>query len=123
VTCLVKRTAWEQADFRNDTYVPLCYDAEGSKTFLKVVMDAATLRIQGMSPVALKAEIETRYRTYRVPEKAGLSYMVAPIVRTWMLPDWNVHTTPMPHLMFYAPNITKEDISAPIAVFFAFRSA
>jgi hypothetical protein len=114
VTCLVKRTAWEQADFRNDTYVPLCYDAEGSKTFLKVIMDAATLRIQGMSPVALKAEIETRYRnkTYRVPEKAGLSYMVAPIVRTWMLPDWNVHTMPMPHLMFYAPNITKEDIGA-----------
>jgi hypothetical protein len=114
VTCLVKRTAWEQADFRNDTYVPLCYDAEGSKTFIKVIMDAATLRTQGMSPVALKAEIETRYRnkTYRVPEKAGLSYMLAPIVRTWMLPDWNVHTMPMPHLMFYAPNITKEDIGA-----------
>src|ERR1700682_514386 len=31
VTCLVERIAWEQADFRNDIYVPLCYDAEGSK--------------------------------------------------------------------------------------------
>src|SRR5712664_4951017 len=62
VTCLVERTAWEQADFRNDIYVPLCYDAEGSKSFLKVIMDAATLRIQGMSPVALKAEIEKRYK-------------------------------------------------------------
>lgn len=40
VTCLVERTAWEQADFRNDIYVPLCYDAEGSKSFLKVIMDA-----------------------------------------------------------------------------------
>src|SRR5712692_1904345 len=57
VTCLVERTAWEQADFRNDIYVPLCYDAKGSKTFSKVIMDAATLRIRGMSPVALKAEI------------------------------------------------------------------
>jgi hypothetical protein len=114
VTCLVERTAWEQADFRNDIYVPLCYDAEGSKSFLKVIMDAATLRIQGMSPVALKAEIENRYKnkTYKVPEQAGLSYMVAPITRTWMLPDWNVHTMPMPHLMFYAPNITNEDIGA-----------
>src|SRR5262245_21176778 len=36
-----------QADFRNDIYVPLCYDAEGSKSFLKVIMDVATLRIQG----------------------------------------------------------------------------
>jgi hypothetical protein len=32
VTCLVERTAWEQANFRNDIYVPLCSDAEGSKT-------------------------------------------------------------------------------------------
>src|SRR5437588_10665129 len=57
VTCLVERTAWEQANFRNDIYVPLCYDAAGSKNFLKVIMDVATLRIQGMSAVALKAEI------------------------------------------------------------------
>jgi hypothetical protein len=89
VTCLVERTAWEQVDFRNDIYVPLCYDAEGSKSFLKVIMDAATLRIQGINPVALKAEIENRYKnkTYKVPEKPGLSYMIAPVQRTWMLPD------------------------------------
>ncbi len=113
VTCLVERTAWEQADFRND-YVPLCYDAVGTKTFLKVIMDVATLRIKGMGPVALKAEIETRYKdkTYNIPEKAGVSYMIAPIMRTWMLPDWNVHTMPIPHLMFYAPNVTNEDIGA-----------
>jgi hypothetical protein len=59
----------------------------------------ATLRVQGMSPVALKAEIENRYKnkTYNVPQKAGLSYMVAPIMRTRMLPDMQVHTMPMPH--------------------------
>ena len=38
--------------------------------------------------------------------------MVAPILRTWTLPDWNVHTRSMPHLMFYAPHITNEDIGA-----------
>ena len=114
VTCLVERTAWELTDFRNDIYVPLCYDAEGSKSFLKVIMDAATLRIQGMSPVALKAEIENRYKnkTYKVPEKAGLSYMVAPIMRTVGPPDLKVRTMAMPHLMFYAPHITNEDIGA-----------
>ena len=99
VICLVERTAWEQADFRNDIYVPLCYDAEGTKTYLKVIMDVAALRIQGMSPVALKAEIENRYKnkTYKTPEKPGLSYMAAPIMRTWMNPDWTVHTMPVPH--------------------------
>ncbi len=114
VTCLVERTAWERADFRNDIYVPLCYDAEGSRSFLKVIMDAATLRIQGMNPVALKAEIENRYKNkiYKVPEKVGVSYMIAPVMRTWMLPDGNVHTMPMLHLMFYAPKIENEDIGA-----------
>jgi hypothetical protein len=114
VTCLVQRTVWEMADYRNDIYIPLCYDAVGTKTYLKVIMDAATLRIQGMSPVALKAEIANRWRrkTYELPEKAGLSYMLAPVFRTGGPPDMKVHTNPMPHLMFYAPNITNEDIGA-----------
>ena len=34
VTCIVKRTVWEKADFRNDVYVPLCYDAAGTTTYL-----------------------------------------------------------------------------------------
>jgi len=52
-------------------------------------MDAAALRAQGMSPAALKAEIERRFtdKTYTAPEKAGLSYMVAPIMRTIGPPD------------------------------------
>jgi hypothetical protein len=114
LTCLVERTAWELADFRNDIYIPLCYDAVGTKTYLKVIMDAATLRAQGMDPVALKAEIENRYRnkTYKAPEKPGLSYMVAPVMRTVGPPDMKVHTMPMPHLMFYAPSLTNEDIGA-----------
>jgi hypothetical protein len=114
VTCLVQRTVWEMADYRNDIYIPLCYDAVGTKTYLKVIMDAASLRIQGMSPAALKAEIANRWRskTYELPEKAGVSYMLAPVFRTGGPPDMKVHTNPMPHLMFYAPNVTNEDIGA-----------
>lgn len=113
VTCLVERTAWELADFRNDIYIPLCYDAAGTATYLRVIMDAAALRAQGMSPAALKAEIETRYRgSYKVPDKAGVSYMVGPIFRTVGPPDLKVHTMSMPHLMFYAPGITNQDIGA-----------
>ena len=114
ITCLVQRTVWEMADFRNDIFIPLCYDAVGTKTYAKVMMDAAALRAQGMSPVALKAEIENRYRNkaYKAPEKAGLSYMVAPVFRTAGPPDMKIHTMPMPHLMFYAPNVTNEDIGA-----------
>jgi len=114
VTCIVERTAWELADFRNDIYIPLCYDAVGSATYLRVMMDAAALRARGMGPAALKAEIERRYRTktYRAPVKAGMSYMVAPVFRTIGPPDLKVHTMAMPHLMSYAPYTSNADIGA-----------
>jgi hypothetical protein len=114
IACIVERTAWELADFRDDIYIPLCYDAAGSETHLKYIMDAAALRAQGMGPNALKAEIEKRYRdkTYKAPQKPGLSYMVAPMMRTVGPPDMKVHTMAMPHLMFYAPSLTNADIGA-----------
>lgn len=114
VTCIVQRTAWELKDFRDDIYIPLCYDAVGTTTYLKVIMDAAALRAQGMNAVELKTEIERRWRekTYTVPARDGLSYMVAPVMRTIGPPDLKVHTMAMPHLMFYAPYVTNDDIGA-----------
>lgn len=114
VTCLIERTAWEKADFRNDIYIPLCYDAVGTETHLQVKLDAAALRAQGMEPEELKAELEGRYadNTYKVPKKAGVSYMVAPLQRTYGPPDMKVHTLSIPHYMPYAPNVTNEDIGA-----------
>jgi len=114
VACAVQRTQWEAADYRNDIYYGICYDAAGVKTYFQVMLDAAALRAQGMDPTALKAEIEKRFRdkTYLPPAKPGLSYMVAPIMRTFGPPDMSVRTMAMPHLMFYAPYLTNEDIGA-----------
>jgi len=114
VACLIERTQWELGDFSNDIFIPLCYDAAGTKTYLKVIMDAAELRAQGLSAAALKAEIQKRYsdKAYRVPERAGLSYMIAPVMRTQGPPDMKVHTMSMPHMMYYAPGVTNEDIGA-----------
>lgn len=114
ITCIVQRTAWELSDFRDDIYIPLCYDAVGTGTYLRVIMDAAALRAEGLGPAALKAEIERRFGsgTYRVPEKPGVSYMVAPIQRTIGPPDLTVRTIALPHVMFYAPHVTNEDIGA-----------
>lgn len=114
VTCIVQRTAWEKVDYRNDIYIPLCYDAAGTATFLKVIMDAAELRAEGLEPDELYAEIEGRFQdgTYQVPEKAGMSYMVAPVQRTNGPPDMKMHTLSIPHYMPYAPNVTNEDIGA-----------
>lgn len=114
ITCIVQRTAWELADYRNDIYIPLCYDAMGTGTFLKVIMEAARLRAEGLGPEELYAEIEGGFQdgTYQVPEKAGMSYMIAPLHRTVAPPDMKVHTVSMPHYMPYAPFVTNEDIGA-----------
>jgi hypothetical protein len=114
LACLVERTQWEMADYRNDIFVPLCYDAAGTKAHFKAILDAAELRARGMGPVALKAEIEKRYKSkaYEPAPKASLAYMVAPIQRTIAPPDLKVHAVAMPHVMFYAPHVTNEDIGA-----------
>ena len=117
LACLVERTVWEWAEHRNDIYIPACYDAAGTKAHLRVMMDVAALRAQGMSAEAIKSEIESRYRNriYAAPERAGLSYMVAPVFRARAAafgPDTTMYTVSMPHLMFYAPNLKNEDIGA-----------
>lgn len=113
VTCVVERTQWELAEYRDDLYVPLCYDAEGTRTYLQAILDAAALRARGMDAATLKATIAARFRdgTY-VPRKTGVSYMLAPVMRTLGPPDMQVHTMAMPHLMMYAPGVTNADLGA-----------
>lgn len=113
LNCLVQRTAWELSDFRDDIYYPLCFDREGSRTYLKVIIDSARLRAQGITPAALTKRVTKGYtnKTYRVPTKAGLSYMVGPVMRT-VDPGRTVRTMAMPHLMFYAPGVSNEDVGA-----------
>jgi hypothetical protein len=114
VTCIVQRTDWEMPEYHDDVYWPVCYDALGTKTYLKTIMDAAAMRAQGMSSADLSAEIAKRFRekTYAIPNKAGIAYMVGPVMRAVGPPDMKVHTMAMPHLMFYAPFVTNEDIGA-----------
>lgn len=116
VTCLVQRTAWEMADFRNDIYIPLCYDEVGAETYVKVMLDTAVMRAEGMDPAELRREIKRRFveGTYRAPDKPGMSYMLAPVQRTIGPPNLEVVTLSLPHFMPYAPNTTNDDIGAEL---------
>jgi hypothetical protein len=113
VTCLVERTDWALGEFRDDIYIPICFDAAGTATYLKVIMEVAALRARGMSAADLKAEVTRRYKvhSYRPPTKSGVSYMEAPVFRT-STPDLQVRTMSAPHVMFYAPFVTNGDIGA-----------
>ena len=114
-SCIVMRTewSWPQLAFRDDIFVPICCDDEGSKKMLPVWMDAAKLRAQGLGPRQVYEETMKKFDngTYQKPARAGISYMIAPFMRTYASPDaTEVASMSMPHYMFYAPNVKDADI-------------
>jgi hypothetical protein len=102
-TCLVGRA-------RPKAVAPMCYDAEGTRTVVPVIKDEAVMRARGESEDAIAAAIEAGFRSgkYEAPSRPGISYMIS-AVQELAGPDGNVRSF-VPHLMFYAPNLTDEDI-------------
>jgi hypothetical protein len=71
------------------------------------------MRARGESPRAVYDEVMRRFADgrYHAPARAGVTYMLSPIMRTYMDSSSREPTTMMgPHFMFYAPNVTDADI-------------
>ncbi|MGA8832385.1 MAG: hypothetical protein WB554_12320, partial [Desulfomonilaceae bacterium] len=68
----------------------------------------------GTPPGELKKIMKEHYKTgyYKAPGRAGISYMLSPILRTYFNPEESdkVVTMNYPHIMYYAPNVSNEDI-------------
>ena len=117
-SCFVGRTEWRFANYRDDVFVPICYDAAGAKSYMRVWFDVAELRAQGLEPQAMRTEIEARFHngTYRAPDRPGISYMTAPLMRTYTSSDSkdtdSVMTMSAPHVMYYAPNVTGKEVGS-----------
>lgn len=115
-SCFVGRTEWKFADYRNDVYDPVCYDEVGAKNHMRVWFDVAELRAKGVEAEDMKKEIESRFRAgiYKAPDGPGMSYMTAPLMRSYMSLDPkdkdSVMTMRLPHIMHYAPNVTNADV-------------
>lgn len=106
--------SWPFTDYRDDLLIPIAFDQAGATAHMQVYLDMADLRAAGMPAAELKATVNRRYETghYRAPSRPGLSYMLSPVVRTYVdaeasdqVTTWNV-----PHYMFYAPGISNEEI-------------
>lgn len=113
--CFVTRTEWEWAEFRKDIYTAISYDAEGARVIFPVYMDVAAMRATGkFTALQIRDIVLDRIRkgTYKAPAKPGISYMLAPEMRTYpgTPKDHKVMTMIMPHYMFYAPYLTNADI-------------
>ena len=74
---------------------------------MRVFFDAAEMQTKGTPPGELKKLIQERFKTgyYKAPERAGISYMLSPILRTYYNPEEtdSVPTINYPHVMYYAP--------------------
>ena len=114
--CFVLRTYWELAEFRQDLASAISYDAEGAKTIFPVYADVEAMRASGKFTAAqIKDTISARFAQgyYKAPARAGLSYMLAPVMMSYVGhqgSDGHVQAFILPHYMFYAPYVSTEDI-------------
>ena len=102
-TCIVNRDAPMNRK-------PTCYDAEGTRTILPKVVRWGNLLMAGVSADSIRKEITAGFHdgTYKPPSRAGVAYMLSGDIRVQGANG--VMTSFPPHMMFYAPNITNEDI-------------
>ncbi len=108
------RGSWPLTEYRADILYPVSFDNAGTAAQMRVFFDAAEMQAKETPSGELKKIIKDRYKTgdYKAPERAGISYMLSPILRTYMNPDEGdgVMTLNAPHVMYYAPNVSNEDI-------------
>jgi hypothetical protein len=112
------RGSWAFTKYRDDILYPISFDAAGAKEPMRVFFDAAEMQAKGTPPGELKKIIKDRYKSgyYKAPERAGISYMLSPILRTYYNPEESgeesdsVPTMNIPHVMYYAPNVSNEEI-------------
>jgi hypothetical protein len=105
---------WPLTKYPDDILYPISFDGAGAKANLRVFLDIAEMQAKGTPPEQLKKLIQQRYKTgyYKAPERAGVSYMLSPVLRTYVTPEESdrVITINYPHVMYYAPDVSNEDI-------------
>ncbi|MBI1769588.1 MAG: hypothetical protein HYR67_14565 [Bacteroidetes bacterium] len=108
------RGSWPLTQYRDDILYPISFDQAGANAQMLVFFDAAEMQAKGTPAGELKRIIQDRYKTkyYKSPDRAGISYMLSPVLRTYTNPDENenVVTASIPHIMYYAPDVSNKDV-------------
>jgi hypothetical protein len=108
------RGSWPFTKYRDDILYPVSFDKAGVTAQMRVFFDAAEMQAKGTPPGELKKIIQDRFNGgfYKAPERAGISYMLSPVLRGYINPEENdsVATLNIPHVMHYAPHVSNNDI-------------
>jgi hypothetical protein len=105
-SCMIERE-------KPDTMEPECYDAEGTRTTVKVRIYEEQQRANGVSDQTIEDSVKAGYKSgkFKPPSKPGIVYMLS---------DYNYVLNPETgkiihfpgHLMFYAPYATEKTVGA-----------
>ena len=92
---------------------PTCFDEEGTATILPKILRAGELMMQGKSLPEIAADMRAGFANGRFvpPRRPGVAYMLSGDIRNVNPATGAISSFP-PHVMFYAPNLTNEDIGA-----------
>ena len=107
--CMVNRDGTQDGD---NTLHPTCWDPEGSKTILPVMLRVGELIAQEKSAAEIKRDIDDGFARGRFhsPGKSGIAYMLAGDVKFDPKTGQLESTVFAPHYMIYAPGVTNADI-------------
>ena len=94
---------------------PTCFDREGSATTLPTRFFVEEQRAKGRSEEQIKIDLDAGYKSgkFKAPAKPGIVYMMSDV--GVLLVGGNKLVKIPPHLMFYAPYATDEDLGSPPA--------
>lgn len=92
---------------------PTCFDEEGTATILPKILRVGELMMQGKSSSEIAADIRDGFANGKFvsPRRPGVAYMLSGDIRNVSSSTGAVSSFP-PHVMFYAPNLTNDDIGS-----------
>jgi hypothetical protein len=107
--CLVNRDGTQNGE---QSVYPTCWDPEGSRTILPVMLRVGELIAQGKSAAEIKRDIDDGFNQGRFhsPSKTGIAYMLAGDVKfDSKTGQFGSQEFPA-HYMIYAPGVSNADI-------------
>lgn len=105
-SCMIERE-------RAETMEPECYDAEGTRTIVKVRIYVERQRARGLSDQEIDESVRAGYKTgkFKPPSKPGIVYMLSD--HNYVLDPETGKVIRFPgHLMFYAPFATEKSVGS-----------
>jgi hypothetical protein len=110
--CLVNRDGNQSGDH---DLKPTCWDPEGSRTIVPVVLRVGELLARNVSAEEIARDIEAGFTSgkFTSPQKTGIAYMLRGDVHFDPTTQRIDETAFPPHYMIYAPGLSNADIGMP----------